>query len=98
MTGSGSIINFVAMLTVITKMDMMIIMVGTTSIINLVGILTGITKNGMDIIIAGTKNIINAAIITVIDIVIGKFTGATLIIIITTIIMRYMKGPLSDSN
>jgi hypothetical protein len=78
-------------------------MVGTISIINLVDIITGITKSFMDIIIAGTKSIINAGIITVIDVTIGRVIGCTtttttIIIIITTIIMRHMKGPLSDSN
>ena len=78
MMGTASIINPVAMLTAITKMDMMVIMVGTKSIINLIGILTGITKSGMAIM-AGTKSIINTGDITVKD----MFTRRSIIITMT---------------
>ena len=64
--------------TVITKMDMMIIMVGTISIINLIGILPGITKSGMAIVV-GTKSITNTGGITVKD----MFTGRSTIITMT---------------
>jgi hypothetical protein len=75
MMGTGENINPVAMLTVITKRDMMLDMVGTISIINRMGIITGITKSGIDIIIAGTKNILDTGITTTLDIIIGRFQG-----------------------
>ena len=107
MTRIGSIINVVAMITAITKKDMMTIMVGTRSIIPVQDIFTGITKSGVDTIfvgtiivvgitIAGTKSIINAGIITGLNTTIGRVIGCTIIII--TIIVDHMKGPLSDSN
>jgi len=98
MIGTGDIINPVAMVTIITKMDMMKIMAGTIGVINRIGILTGIIKSGMEIIVAGTKNNTNAGIITVIDITIGRVIGSTIIIIMATITTRHMKEMLSDSN
>ena len=95
MTGTADIINPAAMLTVITKMDVVTIMVGTISTINLEGILTGITKSGMDINVAGTKNNIYAGITNTIDIIIGRLIGTT---IITPITMSHMKETLSDSS
>jgi hypothetical protein len=91
---TGEITNPVAMLAAITKRDMMINMIGIISIIDSMGIITGITKSGMDIVINGTKNIINARITNAKDIIIGRFIGCNIIIII----VRHMKGPFSDSN
>jgi hypothetical protein len=57
--------------------------------------LTGITKRDMIVILAGTISIINLSIITAIDTVIGRFIKSAIIIIIT-IAMRYVNGPLWD--
>jgi hypothetical protein len=86
MMGTESIINPVAMLTAITKMDMMIIMVGTISIIDLIGMLTAITKSGMAIM-AGTKSITNTGDITVKD----MFTRRSTIITVTTTTVAWLR-------
>jgi hypothetical protein len=88
MMGTGSIISPVAMLTAITKMDMMIIMVGTISIINLIGILPGITKSGMAIVV-GTKSITNTDDITVRDMFTRKFIIITMTA--TTVVGLHVK-------